>query len=140
MNRVFFSQSAFDVWLGDGTVDLAGDVLTIVAEGRRFKLTEAIRVVAEVTGSPDAHELVGRVKPKSSLEGKGAEILENSLLLGDNAYDIVPGWIGVPTSRFEEHAVSAERAEARALSLAPPPPKEPRRDEDLLAIYLLKDV
>jgi hypothetical protein len=53
MNRVFFPQSAFDVWLSDGTVDLRGDELTIVAEARRYKLTEAVRIVSEVSGTPD---------------------------------------------------------------------------------------
>ena len=76
-NRVFFPQAALDTWLSDGTVDLRGDELTIVAEGRRYKLTEAVRIVSEVTGGDDPHELVGHVKSKSALDEKGAEILES---------------------------------------------------------------
>ena len=140
MNRVFFPQAAFDAWLGDGSVDLRGDELTIVAEARRYKLSEAVRIVAEVTGSPDPHELVGRVKSKNVLEDRGAEILESSMIFGENAYDVIPGWLGAPTSSFEEHAQSSHRAEARATSLAPPPGKEPSTDEDLLATYLLKNL
>jgi hypothetical protein len=133
-NRVFFPQTALDVWLSDGTVDLAGDELTIVAEGRRYKLTEAVRVLSEVTGATDQNELIGRVKAKNVLEEKGAEILESSMIIGDNAYDVVPGWLGLPTSTFDEYVASSRKSER----VAPMPEKEPTTDEDLLATYLLK--
>jgi hypothetical protein len=48
-------------------VDLKNDELTIRAEGRRYKIIEAIRVVGEVTGSPDANEVVGKVKSRAFL-------------------------------------------------------------------------
>jgi hypothetical protein len=135
-NRVFFPQTALDVWLTDGTVDLRSDELTIVAQGepvRRYRLREAVRIVQEVSGSPDGNDLVGRVKQKSVLDDKGAELLESSLILGENAYDVIPGWLGEPVGTFEEHV--AQRA-----SRVPGPPSsiEPRSDEDLLATYLLK--
>ena len=53
-NRVFFPQAALDQWLGDGTVDLRGDELTIAAEGRRYRLTESVRILNEVTGGADS--------------------------------------------------------------------------------------
>jgi hypothetical protein len=134
-NRVFFPQSALDQWLVDGTVDLRGTELTIVAEGRRYKLAEAVRVVREVSGAEDAQELVGRVRPKSVLEEKGAEILETSMIVGENAYDVVPGWLGTPVGTFDEHVASTERAQARAVT---PAAQEPRSDEDLLATFLMK--
>jgi hypothetical protein len=133
-NRVFFPQAALDVWLGDGTVDLRGDELTIAAEGRRYRLTESVRIVNEVTGGTDANDLVGRVKAKAVLEEKGAEILESSLLLGDNAYDVVPGWLGEPVGTFDEHVVErSQRPDSGAKAVG-----APGNDEDLLATYLLK--
>lgn len=133
-NRVFFPQAALDQWLADGTVDLRGTELTIVAEARRYRLAEAVRVVAEVTGADDAQGLVGRVKAKTQLEEKGAELLESSMIIGDNAYDVVPGWLGTPVGTFDEHVASAERAQARAGGAG----EDPRSDEDLLATFLLK--
>lgn len=56
--------------------------------------------MAEVTGANDDHKLVGKVKPKSLLVELGAEILENSMILGDNAYDVVPGWAGEPQEPY----------------------------------------
>jgi hypothetical protein len=136
-NRVFFPQTALDVWLTDGTVDLRGDELTIAGEGRRYRLTEAVRIVNEVTGGTDAHDLLGRVKPKAFLEDKKAEILEGSLLLGDNAYDVVPGWLGEPIGTFDEFVAAQKRSSQRS---GPTPEKAPETDEDLLATYLLKNL
>ncbi|HEY2509918.1 MAG TPA: hypothetical protein VGI39_03655 [Polyangiaceae bacterium] len=105
-NRVFFPQTALDAWLIDGKVDLRGDELTLMTgpeTGRQYRVVEAVRIVHEVTGGTDAHELLGRVKPKGQLDERGAEILESSLLLGDNAYDVVPGWLGEPLGTFDDY-------------------------------------
>jgi hypothetical protein len=126
-NRVFFPQAALDQWIVDGTVDLTQDELTILAEGRRYKLAEAIRVTREVSGAEDPHGLVGRAKPMSQLDALGAEIIETSMLVGEHAYDIVPGWLGVPVGSFAEHA--AERAKAQGGASGP----APQSDEELLA-------
>ncbi len=135
-NRVFFPQTALDVWLSDGTVDLHGDELSIVAEERRYRLTESVRIVNEVTGSADAHDLLGRVKAKQVLQDKGAELLETSMILGENAYDVIPGWLGDPVGTFEEHVVKRSMMPAPAPRLS----HSPGNDEDLLATYLLKNL
>jgi hypothetical protein len=134
-NRVFFPQAALDQWIVDGTIDMQQDELTVLAEGRRYKLTDAVRVTREVSGGEDPHDLVGRAKPKAYLEGIGAEIVETSMLLGEHAYDIVPGWLGVPVGGFAEHAVSEARAKARAGAADP----GPTSDEALLASLTSED-
>lgn len=136
-NRVFFPQAALDQWLVDGAVDLRGTELTIVGEARRYQLAEAVHVVTEVTGAEDANDLVGRVKSKVFLQEFGAELLETSMVLGDNAYDVVPGWLGAPVGTFDEHVASVERANARA-SHHDFEGEEPKTDEDLLARFLLR--
>jgi hypothetical protein len=113
-NRVFFPQAAIDEWSIDGKIDLVGTELILLADGRRYKAVEAVRVVAEVTGANDTHKIIGKVKPKAALDEIGAEILENSMIIGDNAYDVVPGWMGTPTSPFAEHLLSPDRMKARA--------------------------
>jgi hypothetical protein len=59
-NKVFFPQEALDQCVIDGTVELSGHDLTILAEARRYRIAEAVLVLREVTGSPDANDLVGR--------------------------------------------------------------------------------
>ena len=70
------------------------------------------------------------MKARVYLEQLGAEIVETSMLLGDAAYDVEPGWIGVPTVPFADYARLGRRAKA------PPGPTgaaEPKSDEELLA-------
>jgi hypothetical protein len=141
-NRVFFPEQSLNEWLVEGAVDLKGSELTILAEARRYTLAEAVRVISEVTGGPDANDLVGRVKSKNYLVELGAELLETSMVLGDNAYDVIPGWLGAPVGSFNEHVASAERKNARASATTEAAAKfsgeEPRTDEDLLARFLLE--
>lgn len=112
-NKLFFPQAALDEWGIEGKIDLSGSELIVLADGRRYKVEEAVRVVAEVTGGAESHELVGKVKLRRALDEIGAEILENSMVLGENAYDVVPGWMGVPATPFADHVLSPERMKAR---------------------------
>lgn len=138
-NRVFFPESALNDWVLEGAVDLRGSELTILAEARKYQLAEAVRVLREVTGGADTNDLVGRVKSKIFLQELGAELLETSMVLGDNAYDVVPGWLGAPIGTFDQHVVSEERKNARASATNEQFfDDEPRTDEDLLARFLLE--
>ena len=133
-NRVFFPQPAIDEWAVDGKVDLVGNELVIIADGRRYQIVEAVRVVAEVTGAKDDRGIVGKVKANAVLEEIGAEILENSMIIGDNAYDVVPGWMGRPTSVFHDHLMSPDRMKARKNRTDVG--SGPTSDEDLLRRFV----
>jgi hypothetical protein len=119
--RVFFPQTALDEWVLENRVDLKGEELTLKVEGRRYRIIEAVRVVREVTGADDPHELLGRVKTRAYLVELGAELLEGSMIFGDNAYDVVQGFIGAPVGSFAEYKKTAPKAVATATT-----------DEDIL--------
>lgn len=106
-NRVFFPQAALDEWLSDNHVDLKNDELLLKSEARRYRIIEAVRILREVTGSDDPNELVGRVKSCAFLNELGAEILESSMIIGDNAYDVVPGFVGAPVGAFSDYRKTA---------------------------------
>ena len=133
-NRVFFPQAALDEWIVDGTVELTSGVLTILSEGRRYELVEAVHVVREVSGAGDGHDLLGRVKTLPVLDGLGAELVETSMLLGDAAYDVEPGWIGTPVEPFAEYLASDARKKARGGKAG----LEPASDEEVLRSSLAK--
>ena len=134
-NRVFFPQEALDRCLHEGRVEISGSELIIVKERRRYRLVEAIRVVSEEAGHSDPDELVGKVKTVLYLTELGAELLGDSMLLGDNAYRVVAGWLGSPIGSLAEHR--AERQEQR-VSRAPSPPVG--SDEELLAAFLVRNL
>ena len=134
-NRVFFPQEALDRWLVEGRVEIAGSELTIVGERRRYRLVEAVRVLSEEAGHSDPDELVGKVKTVLYLTELGAELLGDSMVLGENAYRVVAGWLGSPVGTLAEHR--AQRQELR-VSRAPPPATG--SDEELLAAFLARNL
>jgi hypothetical protein len=127
-NRLFFPQSALDDWIVDGSVEFEDGELVILSERRRYELTEAVRVLDEVSGGGDTHELSGRVKGRVELERLGAEIVQSSMLLGDAAYDTVPGWFGVPVGLTPEAKDSAKDATASVV----------QTDEEVLLSFVAK--
>jgi hypothetical protein len=131
-NAVFFPQDALDEWIVAGAIDLSKGELMITPEGRRYKVIEAVRILAEVTGTPDPHKIVGKVRAKADMEKLGAEIMEGSMIIGDNAYDVAQGWMGSPLGSFDEHMRSPERKAAR-VGL---PPFTPASEEELLGVLL----
>jgi hypothetical protein len=128
-NRVFFPQRALDQWLAESKIDFSGRELVIKAENRRYDVVEAVRVLQEVSGTEDAYDLVGRVKSLNYLTELGAEILETSMILGENAYEVVPGFLGSPIGTFSEH---------RAVTPVLPDDPLPKSEEALLAQYLMQ--
>jgi hypothetical protein len=129
-NRIFFPQAALDQWVVDGTVELAGNHLTIIGEGRQYRIAEAVRVMREVSGTPDQNDVIGKVKSRVFFEELGAEILEDSMIIGENAYEVKTGWLGAPTTPLADHL--RERQQSGQFT------EEPKTDEDLLARFLLK--
>ncbi len=102
-NRIFFPQAALDEWVANDQVEMSADELTLLTEGRKYRIVEAVHILREVTETGDPNELVGKVKSKAFLAELGAEILEGSMIIGDNAYDISPGFVGAPIGSFSEH-------------------------------------
>jgi hypothetical protein len=133
-NRVFFPQLLLDQWGIEGKIDLNGSELVVLAEGRKYRIEESVYVVTEVTGANDPHGFIGKVKPKAALDEMGAEILENSMILGDNAYDVVPGWAGAPESTFKDHLHSTDRMAARGGKTDMG--SSPKNDEEMLKRFV----
>jgi hypothetical protein len=93
-NRLFVPQHLMDQWLSEERVAVEGEVMVTQPEGQRFTLTTAVLFKDEVTGSPDAHDLLGKVKDLEQLATLGAEHYADSVILGDNAYQVVEGFAG----------------------------------------------
>jgi hypothetical protein len=119
-SRLFFPQVLVDRWVATGEAVLTGSELTLRREGARYRLVDAVRVLGEVTGTPDRFDVSGKVKTVGFVTELGAEVLGDSMVLGDNAFETVIGWLGTPM------------AESSARSHAP------GSDEELLARFLRK--
>ena len=112
VNRVFFPQEALDAWLAEERVSLEDDLLTLLDRGQRFKIEGAVRIVAEVADGGDTPGLVGKVKTVPQLEALEAEHASGSLVLGDNAYEVVEGFVGLPLESAEPLPTGSDLASA----------------------------
>ena len=93
-SRIFISQDTLDNWLTNGRVEVEGDTMTLVPEGNRFKIRTAVHLTSEIAGGGDEQKLVGRVKDLEALVEIGAEHAHTSVILDDNAYEVVEGFLG----------------------------------------------
>jgi len=91
-SRVFIPQEALEAWLSSGKgVHMVGETLFI--EGQAFALEGAVRFMTEVSGSEDGHNLLGRVKTTAQVDALGGEHVSASVVLGDNAYEVIDGFL-----------------------------------------------
>jgi hypothetical protein len=131
-NAIFVNAPLLGQWVMAGRVDVLDGTLTVRNTGETFAAIEAVRVLVEATGTGDPQGWVGRVYSAVELRALGAELLDRSLLVGELAYDVDPGYFLQPAgTELQEHVVS------RLLALSSGPPDAPS-DEDLLARYLMK--
>jgi len=133
-NRVFFPQQAVDRWLTDGRAELSERELQLTESGRRYRLIAAVRIVKEVTGLEDAHEIVGRVKSENFVRELGAELLGTSMVVGDNAYEVVSGFIGSPIGTFAEQRA---RCNDSAPDMQASSADAPQNEEEILVRLLV---
>ena len=122
-NRVFIPQPLLDTWVAEDRVELTGAELLLRDEGRRYTIAEAVHVIRDAAGGGDSRALIGKVKTREQLEELGGEVFEGSLIVGDDAYDVVPGFVGEPVGQAPAAAPSADANE-----------------EDLLAQFLMKSL
>ena len=92
--RVFVPLSTLESWLSDGRAQLVGE--TLIMGGQSFAIAGAVRFVAEVAGGADELSLIGRVKSAEQLVEMEAEHAGDSVVLGDNAYQVTEGYVLAP--------------------------------------------
>jgi len=139
VNRVFVPQQTLDGWMSEGRVEVDGETMTLMPEGQRFRLKTAVRFMSEVTGGGDAAELIGKVKDLEQLEGLGGEHVADSVILGDNAYEVVEGFVGEPVAdaeRADEPIASGNSLAAATRSALGEDPSQ-SGELDLLARFFL---
>ncbi len=100
MPRIFVAQSLADSWLAAGRVALERDLLRLPATaggaGTDLFINPAV-FFERIDGSEsDAHDVVGRVKTAQELAQMGADHYESSVVMGDYAYTVVPGYLAIP--------------------------------------------
>ncbi len=98
MPRIFVAQTLADSWLAAGRCQLERDLLRLHGPGGNVDLFINPAVFFErIDGAEqDIHEVVGRVKTAQELAQMGADHYESSVVMGDYAYTVVPGFLAIP--------------------------------------------
>lgn len=116
MSKLFLPQNTLEEWALAEKADIREGRLGLTGESATFAVEPAVHVLRLVSGE-DAAGLVSKVKTERQLATLGAEQMADSVLLGEAAYEVVPGYVAdVPD---------------------PAPAKRTSTESDLLAAFLL---
>lgn len=159
---LFVSQVALEAWAEQKKIDFQGSLMTLVAgegRGKSYALAPAVLFLKVLGGEGDPHQLLARVKTEAKLREMGAEHVEDSVILGEVAYQVQPGFLaeggaaaapadasrGVAKPggpRLEASGVPPGRqaGEAAKAGLLPRDLEEKRREAEALARYLLENL
>lgn len=94
MARLFISQERLDEWTLDQKATLTSGRLELTELGRVFQVVPAVRFLKVAGNEPDPNDLLDRVKTEAELTEIGADLYMNSVIHGDIAYDVQPGFVG----------------------------------------------
>jgi hypothetical protein len=120
---LFVSQAVLESWVGQGKIDFAGNVMTLLAgegKGRSYALDPAVRFLKLLGAETDPHALLHKVKSAEQLREMGAEHVDTSVVLGDVAYEVEPGFLA-EVSVLQAAAAAARGPGVRAEGAAPAP-------------------
>jgi pyruvate/2-oxoglutarate dehydrogenase complex dihydrolipoamide acyltransferase (E2) component len=125
---LFVSQAMIDSWADQGRIDFVGNVMTLLSgEGRdrSYALEPAVRFLALLGADADPHRLLKKVKSLAQLRELGAEVVDASVVLGDVAYEVEPGFLAEPSALQAAAAARTAPAPAPAPAPAAPAPSPP---------------
>ncbi len=98
MPHVFVAQALVDRWLNDGVIQLDGELMRLAVGANSMSLFISPAVYFEQVdgGGQDQYQVVGSVKSSQELAQMGGEHFDTSVVLGEQAYTVVPGFIALP--------------------------------------------
>lgn len=93
MTKLFLPQAQLEEWALEDKADVRDGRLVVMVEGgASYPVMPAVHFLQLVSGE-DTHRLVARVKTEAQLQSLGAEQMADSVLVGDSAYEVVPGYV-----------------------------------------------
>lgn len=96
MPRIFVSQAKLDDWMGAGQVAIEGEMLRIGAGSPVPLFINPAVHFQRIDGSAhDPYDIVGAVKSQQELAQMGADHYEASVVLGEYAYTVTPGFLAI---------------------------------------------
>ncbi len=122
---LFVSQAILESWTEGGKVDFQGNVVTVLSgegQGRSYALDPAVRFMKVLGAERDPNALLGKVKSEAQLRSLGAEQMGDSVVLGEIAYEVQPGFLAEFAQLPVASAANAQLAVTGGGAGAPPAP------------------
>lgn len=91
----FIAETVVDAWIRNGAAARVGPILTL-ADGPRYVLRDAVRVIGRRNGDTDPYGFTGRIDALRDLIRRGATLSVDALRLGPVVYDIEYGYVAAP--------------------------------------------
>jgi len=136
---LFVPQTVLDKWSEKGRVELKGHVLILLREKKSFQLTPAVRFIKMEAGD-DVKGLLQKVKTADALKQMGAEHYQESVILGDSAYQVQQGFLADANALRRAAAALQPPAAAKTGAGAQKTQGEKDGEQDLLAQFLLENL
>lgn len=122
--KLFLPQKTLEEWSSGEKADLQDGKLVVAETKASHAVTPAVHFVKLVSGI-DQGQLVGRVKTMSQLDQLGCEHMMDSVILGEAAYEVTPGYI----AEVQAPAPPAGKGDGKKKATSP--------EADLLAAFIL---
>lgn len=90
---MFIAERTLESWLDSGNVDVDADVVRLKNHGRAYDLEPAVRFLSVVPEGA-APDLIGKVLTTKRIAELGGELMGDSVLFGDAAFEVESGYIG----------------------------------------------
>ena len=121
--KLFLPEKMLEEWSVSEKADLAEGKLVVKDGNSSHPAIGAVHFSKLVTGD-DTHSLIGKVKTQTQLAALGAEHLQDSVILGDTAYEVVPGFVTEVVTAAVSRPLDAKK-------------KASSPEADLLAAFIL---
>lgn len=118
----FVSDATLEDWGRTGVGTRVGALLTL-SDGRRFALTDGLRILGRRNGDSDPYGLTGRVITLRSILRRGGLLSPDGVRLGAAIYDVAFGVLAEPLVSENQvgHHAANQPATGHTASSRPPP-------------------
>ncbi|MBL8744660.1 MAG: hypothetical protein JNK04_26305 [Myxococcales bacterium] len=87
MGDGFLADAVLDEWKRTGIATVSGTILTL-SDGRRFTMTDGLRILGRRNGDSDPYGLTGRILTLRSILRRGGLLSPDGVRLGAAIYDV----------------------------------------------------
>lgn len=101
MGDGFVSDALLEEWQRSGVATRRGSLLRL-ADGRRYALTDGLRILGRRNGESDPYGLTGCLITLRSLLRRGGLLSQDGVRLGAAIYDVAFGVLAEPIAQDEE--------------------------------------